>query len=219
LFLPDSGAAGEKIMKRTKLIAVIIAGAIGVLAVARKFSARSQGRNAGLSLTFQRYSDLDLGVGEAAFLWLTNGSGDSYWLSPTGGTNTFVVGTTFGLITQSWMVDCEFRDQTANGWTNWTQPHPPNSMYVTLGPRSGLVVRVPLDASGGRRKAAVICRSPPRSLAAFWTSGFGIWLLRMSPASWRSRILMPKLAEERVWCDRELSYPADRFGMKKTGAK
>ena len=60
-------------------------------------------RNGPVSLTFQRYSDLDPYVGDVAFLYLTNASKRSCALFMTGNTNTLVIDTLFGHFKQSLM--------------------------------------------------------------------------------------------------------------------
>src|SRR6516162_3178222 len=77
--------------------------------------------NPQVTLTFQRYSDLDPYVGDVAFFGLTNASSKTYLLTMTGGTNTMVLDTSFSQFKQSWMVNCEFTDQTPTGQTNWSQ--------------------------------------------------------------------------------------------------
>jgi len=163
-----------------------------------------------VSLIFQRYSDLDpYAFGDVAFLCLTNASNKSFLLTMTGNSNTHVWYSQFGRTKESWMVNCEFSDHTQHGWTNWIQlPSPArgSNSYVRLGPRSGIIVRVPLLANGQHRKAAVLYEVPVTA-SSFWLSPAGFRILRMLPQSLRIRMLKPQLLK--VWCDRELSFPSE----------
>jgi hypothetical protein len=194
---------------RTKLKVAIIIAALGLIAAACLVFTGSRAHDHQVSLTFQSYSDLDSYVGDVAFLWLTNSSNKSYLLSMTGNSNTLVLDTSFGRFKQSWLVNCEFDDQTPSGWTNWTQQPSlsrGSNSYLSLGPREGIVVRVPLQANGQHRKAAVLCEVPTTT-SPFWVSGVGFRFFRMLPQPLKNRVLHPKWALLRVWCDRELSYP------------
>src|SRR5207253_779178 len=107
--------------KRKVMILVVILGLIAATFIVVVFSG-SRAHDAQVSLTFQRYSDiLDPRAGDVAFLWLTNASTNTYLLSMTGHRHTLVLDTGFGRSQRSWMVNCEFSDQTTSGWTNWTQ--------------------------------------------------------------------------------------------------
>src|SRR4051812_10400818 len=107
--------------KRKVMVLVVILGLIATTFVIIVFTG-SRAHDAQISLTFQRYSDiLDARAGDVAFLWLTNASTNAYRLSMTGNRYTLVSDTGFGRYMQSWMVNCEFSDQTTSGWTNWTQ--------------------------------------------------------------------------------------------------
>jgi hypothetical protein len=58
----------------------------------------------------------------------------------TGNTNTLVIDTLAGRFKQSWMVNCEFSDQTPHGWTNWIQqpsPFAQSNACALLAPHSG----------------------------------------------------------------------------------
>src|SRR5205823_299939 len=83
-----------------------------------------------LSLSFQRYSYLDQYVHDVGFFWLTNASDKQFLVCMTGGSNTLVLDTAFmpykGKPKGSYMVNCAFRDQTAQGWTNWAQAPSPS---------------------------------------------------------------------------------------------
>jgi hypothetical protein len=160
-----------------------------------------------VTLTFQRYSDLDPYVGDVAFFGLTNTSSKTYLLTMTGATNTLVLDTSFGQFKQSLMVNCEFTDQTPTGQTNWSQLPSPvlrNNAYASLAPHSGIVVRVPVPPVGTRRKVAVFLQAPP---AKFWSTRFALptirILVRILPRSQVSKLFKP------VWvkapCDTELT--------------
>jgi hypothetical protein len=134
----------------------------------------------------------------------------------TGNSNTWVLDTSFGRSTQSLMLSCEFEDRTQSGWTNWTQepwPSRGSSSYLSLEAHSGVVVRVPLQADGQHRKVAVLYERPPVDLTPFWTTRVGVQLFRVLPMVLLNRVIHPKPMWVRVWCDRELSYPADNFRL------
>lgn len=169
-----------------------------------------------VSLVFQRYSDLDPYVGDAAFLLLTNASGNNYLLTMTDGTNTLVLDTFFGHFRQSLMVNCEFSDEIPGGRTNWIQTPSPfrgSNAYASLGPHSGLVIRVPLSADGQRRKVAALYEGPYIKPPAFWLTPTGLRVLRILPHAIRERVL-PSPTLRKVWCDRELSYPTEKLTQK-----
>ncbi|MDB6112378.1 MAG: hypothetical protein JWR69_4128 [Pedosphaera sp.] len=190
---------------------------VGLIAVTCLVFTRDRAHDNQVSFTFQRYSnDLDPYVGDVAFLWLTNASKKSYLLSMTGNSNTFVADTAFGRFKQSWMVNCEFDDQTTSGRSNWTQLPSlwrGSNSYLGLGPRSGIVVRVPLQRDGQHRKAAVLCEVPTTT-SPFWAGGVGFQLLRVLPQSLRHKVIQPKPLLLPVWCDRELSFPGDKYIQK-----
>ena len=177
-------------------------------------------RNGPVSLTFQRYSDLDPYVGDVAFLYLTKASKRSCALFMTGNTNTLVIDTLFGHFKQSLMVNCEFSDQTPHGWTNWIQQPSPffkSNAYASLAPHSGIVVRVPLPPSGQNRKVAVLYRPDPAPWQLWLCSPRGesvaIILLRVLPRSTWPRLFrqQPLL---RAWCDRALTNQWDGVGQQ-----
>ena len=173
-----------------------------------------------VSLTFQRYSEVDPYVWDVAFLYLTNASKRSCTLFMTGNTNTLVIDTTFGQFKQSLMVNCEFRDQTPHGWTNWIQQPSPffkSNAYASLAPRSGIVVRVPLPPGGQNRKAAVLYRPDPAGWQLWLCSPRGqsvaMILVRVLPRSTFLRLFrqQPLL---RAWCDRALTNQWDGAGQQ-----
>lgn len=196
--------------KRKVQIAVAM---VALAVVACVVFSGSQRRNDDVSLVFQRYSDLDPYVGDVAFLLLTNASSKPYVVSMTGGSNTLVLDTFFGRHRQSLMINCEFSDETPGGWTNWTQMPSPSSRsnaYASLGPHSGMVIRIPLPPDGRRRKVAALYEGP-MTTSSFWVTPTGLRVFRMLPRPLRKRVL-PSASLHKVWCDRELSYPAGRFG-------
>jgi hypothetical protein len=157
-----------------------------------------------VTLTFQRYSDIDPYVGDVAFFGLTNTSSKTYLLTMTGGTNTHVGAIIFGDHKESWRMNCEFTDQTATGQANWTELSLTNLAYTSLAPHSGIVVRVPVPPSGTRRKVAVLYQAAP---AKFWgtPSGFTTMriLIRILPRSQVRKIWKPVWLRAR--CDTELT--------------
>jgi hypothetical protein len=168
-----------------------------------------------VSLTFQRYSDLDPYVGDVAFLYLTNASKRSCTLFMTGNTNTLAIDTIFGRFKQSLMVNCEFSDQTPHGWTNWIQQPSPffkNNAYASLPPHAGIVVRVPLPPSGQSRKVAVLYLPdpPPWQLWLGSPRGQSVFtiLVRMLPRSASSKLFRPQPLL-RAWCGRALTNQWD----------
>ena len=195
---------------RTQLKAAVVIATMSLIGLGCLLFSGSV-REGRVSLVFQRYSDLDPYVGDVAFLWLTNASNRSYLLSMTGGSNTCVEDTDFGRHRESWMINCEFKDQTSNGWTSWVQmpsPFSGSNRYVTLAPRSGMVVRVPLTADGQHRRVAALYQSSDNTLA-YWFTAIGVQLSRMLPQFARPQLLNPQPVLRRAWCSRELSYPAD----------
>jgi hypothetical protein len=170
-----------------------------------------------VSLTFERYSDLDPHVSDVAFLRLTNASSKSYWLTMTGNTNTLVLDTSFGRFRQSWMVNCEFSDQTPTGRTNWSQLPSPvmgSKAYARLAPHSGIVVRVLVPREGQRRRVAVLYQpAADWRQSKFWASPFGFAtariLVRTLPRSQLSRFTNPQPLLLKAWCDTELTNHCD----------
>jgi hypothetical protein len=220
----------------TKLKTALVVTLAGLVAAAGVLSGSKTRKPAPVSLVFQRYSDLDPYVGDVAFLWLTNASSNSYLLTMTGSTNTVVLDTLFGRFRQSWMVNCQFSDETSTGWTNWIQMPSPvrgSNAYLSLGPRSGFVIRVPLPEDGQRRKVAVLYEGPyttaalalgagpgisirvpttnaPNTTAgSFWLTPTGFRLFRLLPRPLRERVF-PSASLHKAWCDRELSYPPEK---------
>ena len=202
-------------MKATLIIGVALT-ALACFSLGHHYRERSDP----VSLTFQRYSQLDAYVWDVAFLYLTNASKRSCTLFMTGNTNTLVIDTTFGQFKQSLMVNCEFRDQTPHGWTNWIQQPSPffkSNAYASLPPHSGMVVRVPLPPSGQNRKVAVLYRPdpPPWQLWLFSPrrQSVAMFLLRVLPRSTSSRLFrqQPLL---RAWCDRALTNQWDGAGQQ-----
>jgi hypothetical protein len=205
---------------RTKVKVAVIVAAGSLTAMAWLLLGHHRERDDLVSLTFQRYSDLDPYVGDVAFLYLTNTSKRSCTLFMTGNTNTLVVDTSFGHFRQSLMVNCEFRDQTPHGWTNWIQQ--PSSVfrsnaYASLAPHSGIVVRVPLPPSGQSRKVAVLYRPDPAAWQQWLGSPRGqsvaIMLLRVLPRSTWSRLFRPQPLL-RAWCDRALTNRWEGVGQQ-----
>jgi hypothetical protein len=184
------------------------------------FTLRSRNSdNHSLSLTFQRYSNLDPYVQNVGFFWLTNASDKPFLLCMTGGSNTLVLDTLFqpyksGRAKGSYMVNGAFSDQTAQGWTNWEQtpfPMRGRNAFLQLAPHSGIVVRVPLPTHGAKRKVAVLCEEPLAGWrrSPMWANGFGRALLRMLPRPLLRRLAEHKPKVIKVWCDRELSHPGE----------
>jgi hypothetical protein len=196
---------------RTKVKGALIVGVALTALACFSLGHHYRERNDAVSLTFQRYSDLDAYVGDVAFLYLTNASKRSWTLFMTGNTNTLVLDISFSHFKQSLLVNCEFRDQTPHGWTNWMQQPSPffqSNAYASLAPHSGIVVRVPLPPSGQNRKAAVLYRPDPApwQLWLFSPRGQSVnhILLRVLPRStWLRLFKQPPLL--RAWCDRALT--------------
>jgi hypothetical protein len=88
-----------------------------------------------------------------------------------------------------------------------------SNSYVTLGPRSGIIVRVPLSADGQCRKVAVLYEAPATT-PGLWGTGVGFLVFRMLPQSLKTRLLQPRPALHRAWCEHELSYPVGRLSQK-----
>lgn len=177
--------------------------------------------SSGLSLIFLRYSDdFDTKVEGVAFLLLTNASDKSYVVVMPGITNPVVASTFFARRGVSYSVDCEFKDQTANGWTNWTQEFSPvpspvglelakasppgpqekisirvptsTTVFHVLGPYNGVTIRVPTLAVGQRRKVAVLCQEVPGlRRSSFWQSRLGGYVLRILPRRIASPLVKP----------------------------
>jgi hypothetical protein len=200
-------------------VTVLLIAAAYVLLTTRPIQARS------LSLAFERYStDSDLYVQDVAFLWLTNSSDRTYYLG-TGGANTLLPDTliAFGRYerqnSQSYMVNCEFSDQTNTmqqrhsfradrrgiswvSFASWGQS-------VELAPNSAVRLRVALPPKGQKRRVAVLCAELPAGPARFWTNSIGLSILRTLPRPIARKVLRSELTVLRVWCDRELSHPGD----------
>ena len=193
---------------------VLVAGAVSALLI-------GQGLKAGpLSLVFERYStDLDFYVQDVAFLRLTNSSDRTYYLAMTGGTNTLLPDRLVDVIrqerqySQSHMVNCEFSDQanpmqdvSLSGW----------SRCVALAPHSAVRLRVALPPEGQKRRVAALCAELPSGPGRFWTSSFGLSILRTLPHSTAKAVLQLQSRPTvlRVWCDREFSHSDDRSTTK-----
>jgi hypothetical protein len=199
---------------RTRVKMAVIVGTVAVTALACFLLGHHRERDGPLSLTFQRYSDLDPYVGDVAFLRLTNASKKTYLLFMIGNTNALVLDTSFGHFKESWMVNCEFRDRRPNGWTNWIQQpsaYRGSNAYVSLAPHSGIVVRVPLPPNGQQRKVAVLYEPALAGWrqSPFWTSPFGLTvvrtLVRTLPRSALSKISGEQPVLLRAWCDHVLT--------------
>jgi len=201
------------------LLAIIASGA--VFLVARHGGADSQA----LSLTFQRYSDLDPYVYEdVGFFWLTNASDKTFLLYMTGGSNTMVLDTVLDMLVvankrkpkMSFMVNCAFSDQTAQGWSNWVQEPLPSrgrNALLQLAPPSGMVIRAPLPTNGQKRKVAAICEAPvPAWRVWLLTNGTAQPLVRMLPRWARHKFYEYKPTIIEVWCDQQLSHPGEGVG-------
>ena len=193
-FRPRAGEQNALTM-RTKVIAVLIAGVALTALACFALGHHYRKRNDPVSLTFQRYSEFDAYVWDVAFLNLSNASKRSCTLFMTGNTNTFVIDTSFGRFNKSWMVNCEFRDQTPHGWTNWIQqpsPFAQSNAYASLPPHSGIVVRVPLPPSGQNRNVAILYRPDPPAWQQWLFSprrlSVAITLVRVLPRSIRLRL-------------------------------
>jgi hypothetical protein len=161
-----------------------------------------------LSLVFERYSGpSDFFIPDVAFLRFTNSSDKTYWLPMAGGTNTLAQDSPIGPYRASYLVDCQFSDQ-AN-----TKPRVSVMSWgkcVGVAPHSAVRLRVPLPPPGQTRRVAVLCAEEPSgSPRRFWTHGLGLTVLRMLPRSVGLRLLFSQPAVLRVWCDRELSHPAE----------
>ncbi len=95
-------------------------------------------------------------IGSVAFLSLSNRSGRPYHLALRTNTNRVLILGDWS--TESYVVNCAFRDQTSRGWTNWAQEPPrfsrrggaTGTMDLVLRPNSAVILRVPLDP-GGRK--------------------------------------------------------------------
>src|SRR5262245_48921866 len=167
-----------------------------------------------LSLVFERYSTKsDLLAQDVAFLWLTNSSDRTYYLAMTGGTNTLMPDTLPGLggykqqHHESYMVSCEFSDQTPSDSRDLIQQA---SKCLALAPHSAVRLRVALPSKGQKRRVAVLCLEPPPGTRPLWTNGIGLSLLRRLPRSVAKRVMQRQPTVLRVWCDRELSHGDDQ---------
>jgi hypothetical protein len=183
---------------------------VGVTACVLLMTHRTQARS--LSLVFERYgstTDFDYSVQDVAFLWFTNSSDKSYCLPMMGSTNTFQRDTPLGYDSGSYLIKWEFGDQA--------NPMPQVSfaslgLCHVVGPHSAVRLRVPLPPEGQKRRVAVLCvEEPSWSPRLFWTKGIGLSILRTLPRSVGMKLLFSQPAVLRVWCDRELSHPAERL--------
>jgi hypothetical protein len=166
-------------------------------------------------LVFDRYDNSDgwLADDQVAFLWLTNASNKSYFLTRTGETNSLVMKTLFLDAKKSYLVSCEFIDESPSGSTNWIhQPpataSPGNRAYpvVILGPYSGISIRVPPPSGDQRRKVAVFCQVYDPSASSASQGGL------LTSLVWRGRGLVNKLISPgspvlKVWCKQDLVPP------------
>ena len=222
-----------KTIEKWRIVAALSAAAVVVLCFAVVTLSGTPKAVSGLSVVFLRYSDeFDSQVSNVAFLFLTNASNKSYGVTMPGATNSHMVDTVFGRSTASYLVNCEFFDQTANGSNHWAQkfsalmplepftpvnvtgPRPHLSAvtvpalataFAVVRPHSGLTIRVPTLPTGQSRKVAVLCEEIPElKPALFWSSRAGLFLQRKLPISLVSKFYTggPVL---KVWCDRELS--------------
>jgi hypothetical protein len=190
-------------------VGVFLGATTCVLLITHQSQARS------LSLVFEKYgtaADYGFNVQVVAFLWFTNSSDKSYGLPMMGGTNTFQRDTPLGYDSGSYLIKWEFDDQA--------NPMPQVSfaslgLYHLVGPHSAVRLRVPLPLEGQKRKVAVLCAERPSgSPRPFWTKGIGLSILRTLPRSVGKELLFSQPAVLRVWCDRELSHPGERFSVK-----
>jgi hypothetical protein len=186
---------------RTKKKVALIAIAMMVFAVAAYLLlGPNRPTNNALSLTFQRYSNLDPYVwDDVAFLDLTNSSSKSCLLFMTGNTNTHILDTSFGQFKQSWMVNCAFSDETSNGRTNWIQQA--SGSGIAISPHSAVVVRVPRPPHGQSRRVAVLYQPSGWRQSKFWGTPFG----RTLPRGAFLRLFREPVLK--AWCDRELTSP------------
>jgi len=219
-----------KIIEKWRIITVLLGAVVLALCVAAIILSGTLKPVCPLSLVFVRYSDdFDWHVQDVAFLLLTNASNRSYGVTMPGRSNTFIMDTVFKRATASYLVNCEFTDQTSNGWTNWAQKFPAltpfmtfrgtgahirltsvvvassGAVFTTIGPHTGITIRVPTLPGGQRRRIAVLCQEMPELRpSSFWFSRAGRLLLVNLPRSIVSRLYSagPVL---KVWCDRELS--------------
>ncbi len=203
---------------RTKIIVAAVIAVMAMVITAALLPDAKPARDDGVSLTFMRYSELlDPPVGYAAFLMLTNTSSHTYCLQMTGGTNTLIRGFSQGVPSQSLLVNCAFHDEINGGWQDWRQTPPPFQRYVTLGPTSGMVIRVPLSADGSKRKVAALYQGPIAPPSAFWMSRTGAKLLAVMPHWLRQRVI-PAPDRHEAWCEVELSYPAENVIFRRSAS-
>ncbi len=198
---------------RTKLIAAVATTLSIIALICVIVFATGRRHPDQVSLVFQKYGDL-FPAGSEALLWLTNASDKSYLVSsPTPEMDYFG-----GRREISWMVNCEFSDQTPDGWSNWIQQPSPlrrNNSNLALKPHSGIMVKVPLPMNGRHRKAAVLCEvRPTTSISPFWTNSVGFLVFRMLPRSLKNKVLHPQPVFLKVWCDHELWYSGEQFDQK-----
>jgi hypothetical protein len=206
---------------RAKSKTVVACAALALTAAAWMILGHARQGHDPVSLTFERYSGVEPYVGNVAFLRLTNTSNKTYLLAMTGNTNTFVFYNWFGRITESYMVNCEFSDQTPTVRTNWSQrpsADTRNNAYIELAPHSAIVIRVPVPPEGQRRRVKVLyqpaladCR-----LSKFWFSPFGLFttrvLVRTLPSSELSKLMNPRAVWLKARCGTELTNHCGEVG-------
>lgn len=197
---------------RTKLsTASIVVGAVLVAAAYITFS-KPRPHTAPVALLFQEYGPFD----PSAYLWLTNTSTKPYRLTMTGSNLTYAMDYSFGKRRESWLINCAFSDETANGVTNWLQqPALTNggNAGLLLNPNTGILIRIPLPADGQRRKVAALYEGS-NTASAFWATPAGFRVFRMLPP-WLRRRVCPQRVLEKAWCEQVLSYPADPWVRRK----
>jgi hypothetical protein len=141
----------------------------------------------------------------------------------TGGSNTLEAESTVGPFKMSWMVNCQFSDQTPNGPTNWAQypsPLTQSNAYLSLAPHSGILVRVPMPPSGQRRRVAVLCQSAPSGWrqSPRWMTPFGRGVMRLFirtlPKASVTRLLDPPPVLLKVWCDCQLTNQSGNLNQQ-----
>jgi hypothetical protein len=152
-----------------------------------------------LSLMFQRYGTQQTSGQTVAFLWLTNTSESPHSLAMTGNTNTLEGEFYLGRYSQSYMVNCEFKDKTPDAWKVWTDSFPPGSQaaFLLLEPHSGILIRVPVPQHGQKRNVTVLCQKLPGNRSSF-LNRFVLDLLRST---------LPSAVLVRVSCEHELACP------------
>jgi hypothetical protein len=206
---------------KAKSEAAVACAAVALTAAACMILGHARQGDEPVSLTFERYSDLEPYVGDVAFLRLTNASNKSYLLTMTGNTNTFVFYNWFGRIGESWMVNCEFSDQTPTGRTNWSQQPSPvtsSNAYAELAPHSAIVIRVPVPPDGQRRRVAALYQPTASGWrqSRFWSTPFGLAmariLVRTLPKSELSKVANPRAVWLKAWYGTELTNHCSEVG-------